>query len=163
MELFPPHTTLNNQGTNLVCCTSSQPLNFPLTPENPFTNYQTAFQPPIFQHISQSNVSGKSKRIPNWSFPGKQLIQPRTEIQTNWNTFSQNNKNISRINSNNDNRSSNAMNQFSDNSKTNWKQNPLRSSRPANQHGQPTFLPRKDADQSNRSCEKCKGSHILAT
>ena len=39
----------------------------------------------------------------------------------------------------------------------------MHSSRPANQHGQPPFLPRKDADRSNKSCENCKGSHILAT
>ena len=81
----------------------------------------------------------------------------------NWNTFGRNNNNISRINNNNDNRNSNAMNQFSNNSQNNWKQNSLHSSRPANQHGQPPFLLRKDADQSNKSCEKCKGSHILAT
>ena len=31
----------------------------------------------------------------------------------NWNTFGENNNNISRINNNNDNRNSNAMNQFS--------------------------------------------------
>ena len=81
----------------------------------------------------------------------------------NWNPFGQNNNNISRINNNNDNRNSKAMNQFSNNSQNNWIQNSLHSSRPANQHGQPLFLPRKDADQSNKSCEKCKGSHILAT
>ena len=81
----------------------------------------------------------------------------------NWNSSGQNNNNISRINNNNDNRNSNAMNQFSNNSQNNWKQNSLHSSRPANQHGQPPFLPRKDADQSNKSCEKCKGSQILAT
>ena len=80
--VFPSNTTLKNQGTNLVCCTSSQPLNFPLTPENPFANYQTAIHPPITQHISQPNVSGNSKQIPNWSFPGNDLFQPRTEIQT---------------------------------------------------------------------------------
>ena len=61
--VFPHNTTLNNQGTNLVCCTSYQPLNFPLTPENPFTNYQTAFHPPITQHISQPKFSGNSKQI----------------------------------------------------------------------------------------------------
>ena len=72
----PSNTTLNNQGTKFVCCTSSQPLYFPLTPENPFTNYQTAIHPPFTQHISQPNVSGNSKQIPNWSFPGKQLFQP---------------------------------------------------------------------------------------
>ena len=55
------------------------------------------------------------------------------------------------------------MNQFSKNSQNNWKQNSLHSNRLANQHGQPPFLPRKDADQSNKSCEKCKGNHILAT
>ena len=65
----------------------------------------------------------------------------------NWNTFGQNNKNIRRINNNNDNRNSNAMNQFSKFSQNNWKQNSLHSSRPANQHGQPPVLPRKDADQ----------------
>ena len=81
----------------------------------------------------------------------------------NLNTFGQNNNNISRININNDNRNSNAINQFSDNSPNNWKQNSLHSSRPANQHGQPPFPPRKDPDQSNKYCEKCKGSHILAT
>ena len=360
---FPSNTTLNNQGTNLVCCTSSQPLNFPLTPENPFTKCQTAIHPPITQHISQPNVSGSSKQITNWSFSGKQLLQPGTKIQTetipfennfnlqntnknsiklppitisnfngnplkyhewinnffnlvhnnisltdthritylqnsvvgkteekiqayscdpayyaialkelmdhfgdlnivinafinrleawrpiddynkqnfvsfasflkrlvqafeylgfkadlqrsklmkkekekippnilikwteytitsignqptvsdfqkwlevqaqvydkinrenvhkpfnNWNTFGQNHNNISRINNNSDNRNSNAMNQYSNNSQNNWKQNSLRSSRPANQHGQPNFSPRKDADQSNKSCEKC--------
>ena len=55
------------------------------------------------------------------------------------------------------------MYQFSNNSQNNWKPNSLHSSRPANQHGQPPFPPRKDADQSNKPCEKCKGSHILAT
>ncbi|XP_075259989.1 uncharacterized protein LOC142351729 [Convolutriloba macropyga] len=55
------------------------------------------------------------------------------------------------------------MNQFSNTSQDNWKPNSLHSSRPANQHGQPPFPPCKDADQSKRSCEKCKGSHILAT
>ena len=55
------------------------------------------------------------------------------------------------------------MNQFSKKSQNNWKQNSLHSSRPANQYGQPPFLSRKDADQSNKSCEKCKGSQILAT
>ena len=80
-----------------------------------------------------------------------------------WNTFGQNNNNISRINNNNDNRNSNAMNQFSKKSQNNWKQNSLHSNCPANQYGQPPFLSRKDADQSNKSCEKCKGSQILAT
>ena len=98
MELSPPpNTTLNNQGTNLVYCTTSQPLNFPLTPENPFTNYQTAIHPPITQHISQRNVSGSSKQIPNWSFPGKQLFQPRTEIQTETFPF-ENNFNLQNTN-----------------------------------------------------------------
>ena len=55
------------------------------------------------------------------------------------------------------------MNQFSNNFQNNWKQNSLHSSHPANQHGQPHFPPRKNADQSNKSCEKCKRSHILAT
>ena len=32
------------------------------------------------------------------------------------------------------------MNQFSNNSQINWKPNSLHSSRPANQHGQPSFL-----------------------
>ena len=81
----------------------------------------------------------------------------------NSNTFNQNNNNISRINKNNDNRNSSAMNQFSSNSTNNWKQNSLHSSRPANEHGQPPFPPRKGADQSNKYCEKCKGSHIIAT
>ena len=369
--VFPSNTTLNNKGTNLVCCTSSQPPNCPLTPENLFTNYQTAILPPFTQHISQTNISGNSKQIPNLSFSGKQLFQPRTELQTetipfennfnlqttnknsiklppitisnfngnplkyhewinnffnlvhnntsltdthritylqnsvvgkakekiqayscdpayyaialkelmdhfgdpsifvnafinqleawrpnndynkqsfvsfasfpkrlvqafeylgfkadlqsstlmkkakekiphnilikwteytitsignqptfsefqkwlevqsqvcdktnrenahkpfnNWNTFGQNSSSISRINNNNDNRNSNAMNQFPNISQNNWKPNSLHSSRPANQHGQPPFPPRKDADQSNKSCEKCKGSHILAT
>ena len=78
------------------------------------------------------------------------------------NTFGQNNNNISRSNSN-DNRNSNAMNQFSNNSSNNWKQNTLHSVHPANQHGQPPFPQRKDADQLKKYCEKCKGSHILAT
>ena len=90
IEFFPSNTTLNNQGTNLVCCTLSQPLNFPLTLENPFRNNQTAIHPPIAQHISQPNVSGNSKQIPNWSYPGKQLFQPRTEIQTETITFENN-------------------------------------------------------------------------
>ena len=81
----------------------------------------------------------------------------------NLNTFSQNNNSISRINKNNDNRKSNAMNQFFNNSANDWKHNSWHSSRPKNQHGQPPFPPRKDADQSNKSCEKCKGSHLLAT
>ena len=53
IELFSPNTTLNNQGTNLVFCTSSQPLNFPLTPENPFTNYQTAIHPPLLDILAE--------------------------------------------------------------------------------------------------------------
>ena len=85
----------------------------------------------------------------------------------NWNHFGQNNNNISRNNNNNDNRNSNAMNQFSNNSQNNWKQNSLHSRRPANQYGQTPFLLHKDADQSNKSCEKCKGSqysqHALNT
>ena len=64
----------------------------------------------------------------------------------NGNTFGQNNNNISRIINNNDNRNSNAMNPFSNNSQNNWKQNSLHLSRPVNQHAQPPFLPRKDAD-----------------
>ena len=55
------------------------------------------------------------------------------------------------------------MNHFSNISQNNWKPNSLHSSRPGNQHGQPLFPPCKGADQSDRSCEKCKGSHILAT
>ena len=65
----------------------------------------------------------------------------------NWKTFGQNNNNISRINNNNDNRNSHVMNHFSNKSQNNWKQNSLHSSRPGNQHGQPPFLSRKDADQ----------------
>ena len=80
----------------------------------------------------------------------------------NWNTFGQNNNSINRINNNNDNRNSN-RNQFSNNSQNNWKPNSLHSSRPENQHGQPPFPLRKDADQSNKSCEKCRGSHMPAT
>ena len=83
MEKFSPsNTALNNQGTNLICCISSQPLNFPLTPEIFFTNYETVIHPPIAQHIRKTNVSGNSKQIPSWSLSGKQLFQPRTEIQT---------------------------------------------------------------------------------
>ena len=70
----------------------------------------------------------------------------------NWNTFVQNSNSISRINNNNDIRNSNNMYQFSNISQNNWKPNSLHSSRPANQHGQPPFPPRKDADQSNKSC-----------
>ena len=97
--IVPPNTTLNNQSTNLVCCTSSQPLNFPLAPENPFTNYQTAIHPQITQYISQPNVSGNSNSISNWSFPGKQLFQPRTEIQTETVPF-ENNFNLQNTNKN---------------------------------------------------------------
>ena len=71
-------------------------------------------------------------------------------------TFGQNNNNISRININNDNRNSNAMNQFSDHSPNNWKQNSLHSSHPANQHGQPPFPPRKDPDQSKNTARNAK-------
>ena len=67
--VFPSNTTLNNQGTNLVCCTSSQPPNCPLTPENPFTNYQTAILPPFTQHISQPNISGNSNKFQIGLFP----------------------------------------------------------------------------------------------
>ena len=81
MEIFPLKYT-TQQPRYQPCCTSSQPLNFPLTRENPFTNYQTAFHPPIAQHISQPKVSGNSNQIPNWSFPGNEPLQPRTEIQT---------------------------------------------------------------------------------
>ena len=80
----------------------------------------------------------------------------------NWNTFGQNSNSISRINNNIDNRNINAMNQFSNNLSNNWKKNSLHSSRIANQHGQPPFPPRKDANQSNKYCEKCKGGHTLA-
>ena len=38
--------------------------------------------PPIAQHIRDSNVSGNSKQIPNWSFLGNQHFPPRIEIQT---------------------------------------------------------------------------------
>ena len=48
-----------------------------------------------------------------------------TKPFNNWNTFGQNNSNISQINNNNDNRNSNAMNQFSNNSQNNWKKNSL--------------------------------------
>ena len=58
-----------------------------LTPENPFTNYQTATHRPIAQHISEPNVSGNSQQIPNWSIPGNQHFQARTEIQTETNLF----------------------------------------------------------------------------
>ena len=95
--IVPPNTTLNNQDTNLVCCTSSQPLNSPLTPENPFTNYQTAILPTITQHIGQPKFSGISKQIPNWSFPGKQLFQPRIEILTETIPF-ENNFNLQNTN-----------------------------------------------------------------
>ena len=97
--VFPSNTTLNNQGTNLVCYTSSQPPNCPLTPENPFTNYQTAILPPFTQYISQPNISGNSKQIPNWSFSGKPLFQPRTEIQTETIPF-ENNFNFQTTNKN---------------------------------------------------------------
>ena len=50
--VFTSNTTLNNQGTNLVCCTSSQPPNCPLTPENPFTNYQKAILPPLLNILA---------------------------------------------------------------------------------------------------------------
>ena len=86
-----------NQGTNLVCCKSSQPHKFPLTPENPFTNYQTAIHPPIAQHFSHQNVSGNSQQIPSWSFPGNQPFQPRTEIQTETIPF-ENNSNLQTTN-----------------------------------------------------------------
>ena len=79
------------------------------------------------------------------------------------NSFGQNNNKISRINNNNDSRNSKATNQFSNNSQNNWKQKSLHSSRPANQPAQPPFIPRKDADQSNKFCKKSKGSRILAT
>ena len=81
----------------------------------------------------------------------------------NLNTFSQNNNSISRINNINDIRNSNAMNQIFNNSANTRKQNSWHSSRPANQHGQPPCPPRKGADQSNKSCEKCSGSHLLVT
>ena len=80
----------------------------------------------------------------------------------NLKTFGPNNNNISRINNNKENRNTNAMSQFSNKSPSNWKQNSLHSSRPANQHGQPPFPPRKDADPSNKYCEKGNESHILA-
>ena len=97
--VFPSNTTLNNQGTNLVCCTSSQPPNCLLTPGNPFTNYQTAILPPFTQHISQPNISGHSKQIPKWPFSRKQLFQPRTEIQTETIPF-ENNFNLQTANKN---------------------------------------------------------------
>ena len=55
MELSPPNTTLNNQGTQLVCCTSSQPLNFPLTPENPFTNTKQPFIPSFLNILTNKS------------------------------------------------------------------------------------------------------------
>ena len=65
----PPNITLNNQGTNLVGCTSSQPLNFPLTPENPFTNYQTAIHPPLLNILASKRFrkfETNSKLIFSW-------------------------------------------------------------------------------------------------
>ena len=50
---FPSKITFNNTSTTLVSCTPSQPLQFPPTPENSFTNNQTAIFPPIAQHVSQ--------------------------------------------------------------------------------------------------------------
>ena len=97
--VFPSNTTLNNQGTNLVCCTSSQPPNCPLILENLFTNHQTAILLPFTQHISQPNISGNSTEIPNRSFSGKQLFQPRTEIQTETIPF-ENNFNLRTTNKN---------------------------------------------------------------
>ena len=47
MEFFPSNTTLNSQGTKHVCCTSTRSPYLPFTPENPFTNYQTAIHPPL--------------------------------------------------------------------------------------------------------------------
>ena len=81
-KLFPSNGTLNNQRTNLVCCTSSQPPNFPLTPGKSIYKLPNSRHPPIAQHISQPNVSENPKPFPNWSFPGNQRFQPRTEIQT---------------------------------------------------------------------------------
>ena len=36
---FLSNTTFSNTGTTLVSCTPSQPLHFPPTPENSFSNY----------------------------------------------------------------------------------------------------------------------------
>ena len=74
----------------------------------------------------------------------------------NLNIFGQNKKNISRINNSKDNRNSNAMNQFSNNSAYNWKQNSWHSSHSANQHGQPAFRSRKNTDQSDKFVKNAK-------
>ena len=79
------------------------------------------------------------------------------------NILGKNNKIISRININTDNRNSNATSHFSNNLSKNWKQILMYSNCPANQDGQPTLPPRKNADQPNNSRKKCKGSYILAT
>ena len=80
-NIFPSNTTFSNTGTTLVSCTTSQPLHFPPTPENPFSNYQTAIFPPINQQVSQPNFSGNSNQFPIWSYVSHQF-RPQTEIQT---------------------------------------------------------------------------------
>ena len=45
---------------------------------------------PIAHYISQSNIWGNSKQIPNRSFPGNQPFQPRTEKQSETIPFEQN-------------------------------------------------------------------------
>ena len=87
---FLSNTIFSNTGTTLVSCISSQPLHFPSTTENPFSNYQTAVVPPIDQQVSQPNVSVNSNQFPIWSCHVSHQIQPRTEIQTEKIPFEQN-------------------------------------------------------------------------
>ena len=81
----------------------------------------------------------------------------------NKNTLGHNKNNISRANNNTDNRNNNDTNHFPTNALNNWKKISLNSNCPANHDSQPLFPPRKDTHQPNRACEKCKGSHVLAT
>ena len=83
MEIFPPpiqHST--TKVPTFFAVHHHSHLIFRLLRKTHLQTTKQPFIPPIAQHISQPNFSVNSNQIPNWSFPGNQHFQPRTEIQT---------------------------------------------------------------------------------
>ena len=77
MELFPPPPQYNTQQQRYQPC-----LLYIISGKSNYKLTNSHSSPIIPQHISQPKFSGNSKQIPNWSFLGKQLFQPQTEIET---------------------------------------------------------------------------------
>ena len=67
--VFPSNTTLNNQGTNLVCCTSSQPPNCPLTPQNPLQITKQPFFPPLLNILANQTFREIRNKMQIGLFP----------------------------------------------------------------------------------------------